>query len=351
VPALAEVGPEAGQDLGLRRRLDALGDDGGPEAVRHLDHGPHDRHRRRFGEGLHERHVDLHHVGLERRQQVERGVAGAHVVERHLAPLGPVVLEDAAEVGDVVDAFALGHLEHQLRHGDAGLPGRPLGGAEAHLRAVDRRRDEVHEEGVGTEPAGRPAEGRLPADAVEGVGGTGGVGGAEEDVGEHRPSVEPGSQQRLVGHDLTVAEADEGLVHAEEGPLVAEEGDDVAVAEAGGEGTEGGGGEGLRHLVEPVGRRVGEAGAGLGQLGGGEEVGDGEDELFETFPRHGAQAVHAGHPEPLTGRQLGDVADRVPRGRADEQRGPHLGRRGRSTGAGPTATRGADGVGLFCHGA
>lgn len=115
------------------------------------DDGPADQ----LGQPLDHLLVELDDVGFQADQHVQRGVPGAQVVEGHLAPALPVVGEDLLQVVEVVDLLALGHLEDELVEPQPGLLGRPFRRGHAHLRAVDRRGQEVDEQQDVAQPAGR----------------------------------------------------------------------------------------------------------------------------------------------------------------------------------------------------
>ena len=91
--------------------------------------------------------IELDEVGPQPVDEVERGPARAEIVERDAEAVAPVAIEHGLEVGGVLDAIGLDHLEHE----PLGLEPRRVdgrhGGPERALRVVHHRRREVDEDG------------------------------------------------------------------------------------------------------------------------------------------------------------------------------------------------------------
>ena len=127
--ALAGPDAERADDLELRRRLDALGDDERAPAVGQVAQRPDDLERRvADGAALDQREVDLDDVEAELAEQPQAGVAGPDVVGGDADARDPAGLEGAAEPVDVLDGLALGQLQDD-RSGDPGRGGRSSAGA------------------------------------------------------------------------------------------------------------------------------------------------------------------------------------------------------------------------------
>lgn len=91
-------------------------------------------------------HVELQDVGLEQVDEVERRVAGAHVVERNAESGFTIEIENAPQMRRVVRAFGLHDFEYHVPP----LKARGVDGshsaAQTGARIVDGRGGEVHEQ-------------------------------------------------------------------------------------------------------------------------------------------------------------------------------------------------------------
>ncbi|MDT4852321.1 hypothetical protein FQZ97_865470 [compost metagenome] len=151
--------------------------------------------------------VDLHHVGLERGQQLEARVGGAEVVDGRGEA---VALEGAEGVGQAVQvahALALGDLEHQLAHGELAALGGSHGGAEA----LGLPRDVV---GHDVEAEARlHAQARGDLDGLDAAGFVEGEAVDRIDAPEHLGGAfaREAAHQRLVRIDLVPAQVHDGL--------------------------------------------------------------------------------------------------------------------------------------------
>src|SRR5207237_8748195 len=99
-----EVASEPAQGHRLFGFLDAFGDGAEPECVGEVDDELAERRLGRTrGETVDEALVDLQHANGEMAEVVERGVAGAEVVDRELDTQVPELLEAARRGGGVFD--------------------------------------------------------------------------------------------------------------------------------------------------------------------------------------------------------------------------------------------------------
>jgi hypothetical protein len=203
-PALAEIHAQFPCGGCLFRGLDALGEHPAPVAVGHADDRGDDGFAEAPRQGLHDVLIELHHVGLQAHQHVQRRVAGAEVIDGHHGAAAPVVVEDVAEVVDVADVLAFGHLEHQLVQAHPGFLRRLGGGGQTDLGTVDGGRHEVDEQQLVPEPAMGTADGRRSTDAVQDVQPACFCRCREHLVGEDRPVRAGRPQQRLVPDDGVV---------------------------------------------------------------------------------------------------------------------------------------------------
>lgn len=153
--------------------FDTFGDDFGSEGVGEGDEGFDD------GEGggaevevAGELHVELEDVGGDAGEEVERGVAGAEVVEGEAEAVLPVFGDDGGEVCGIPDLFGLGDFEDEFIEGEVAGSGGFEGELDAGGGAVDGSGHKVDRKagtGGGEAEAGGKLDGADAAVLVEAV--------------------------------------------------------------------------------------------------------------------------------------------------------------------------------------
>ena len=157
--------------------------------------------------------VELDEVGAEPVDQVERGPAGAQVVERDAEAVAPVAVEHVAQLLGVLDAVGLDDLEDEaLRRQPGGVDGGHRG-PQAALGVVHHGRREVDEDGDVVVELGRLADGAAAGGQVELLEQAGLARRLQDGERLERLAVAPpAAQQRLVGEDLRgVTGVDDGV--------------------------------------------------------------------------------------------------------------------------------------------
>ncbi len=204
-PALAVVDLRLAQDGQLLGALDALGDDPGADLAGEGDGGA--QHGLAAGvevdAGDHSA-AELEEVGADLGHVLERGEAGAGVVDGDQRAAGDPRPQPLAQLGDVLDGVLLGELDHQ--------PGGQLGG-ELHQAGMAERvgRDVDEQQAAGGRRAGLADGG--PAGDLEVVADAEAAGGGERHVRRERDQAGRGGEagEALVADRLEVAQADDRL--------------------------------------------------------------------------------------------------------------------------------------------
>src|SRR5690606_13800925 len=209
VIALEQLNPEVLQGGQFPRGFNALGNNLNGQVATDLEDAVGDCPASLVGVDIADQgHVQLDQVGVEFRQQIEAGIAGAKIVDGgEKAPL-LIVLNDAAQMADVGHLCPFGDLENDALNGKAEVVGSRQGGANTKLRAIHRIGHEIDtEEGVHPQLAGA-------LDGLDAAGLVKSVAVALVDMGEHLAGrfVVQAPNQGFLGEYLAGGDIDYGLI-------------------------------------------------------------------------------------------------------------------------------------------
>ena len=166
--ALDEVDAVLPRPCELFFSLDAFGDDANPQFSNGID-----QPRREHGfigiaiDVLHQRHIELHEIGMQFVDERKGRVSRAEVVERDAKAFLAVVIDDRAQVSGIVDAIALHDFEDDAVRLDAVALKRRDRRGKTGARVVDRRGKKIDEDVLANAGARCRGDCRLARDTVE----------------------------------------------------------------------------------------------------------------------------------------------------------------------------------------
>lgn len=125
------------------------------------------------GDPAHQFHVEFDQIGPEIGEQIEFGIAGAEVVDRHFHTVAAKLVDDGGKALMVIDHRSLGDFEHNLVEADAHSPCGRESGANDSGRGHQAARLEVQVQAAIQTALGRQCNGLRPTaliDVFNGIG-------------------------------------------------------------------------------------------------------------------------------------------------------------------------------------